>query len=222
MWLDVFNKFADKDCEFIGIDIDKDSIVEAEKISKNWSRKVTFLNIDIVNQTSEIPSGDLLLSFNMFSYVNDIDKFMNQIKLKLNKNGVFAIRQYDGGMIRFGPMSSDSRNYMDDSLYTAVGDSEQFKHYDLDRVYSAITKSSFVDKNIYFETFQKHSPFTDDFNNYFKGTVEWTVNYLNSEETKELNKWYTKFNNQPGYYFLENYLVSLLSCGSTANCQRSV
>lgn len=119
-------------------------------------------------------------------------------------------------------MSSDNRNYMDDSLYTAVSDSEQFKHYDMDRVYTAITNSNFVNKNLYFEIFQKHSPFAEDFNNYFKATVKWTANYLNSEETKELNKWYTKFDNQPGYYFLENYLVSLLSCASTENSQRSV
>jgi SAM-dependent methyltransferase len=222
LWLDVFNRFADKDCEFIGIDIDNDSIIEAEKLSKNWNRKVSFLNIDIASQSSKIPSGDIILAFNMFSYINDIDTFLNQIKLKLTKNGVFVIRQYDGGMIRFGPMSSDNRNYMDDSLYTAVSDSEQFKHYDMDRVYTAITNSKFVNKNLYFEIFQKHSPFAEDFNNYFKATVKWTANYLNSEETKELNKWYTKFDNQPGYYFLENYLVSLLSCASTENSQRSV
>ena len=118
-------------------------------------------------------------------------------------------------------MSSNNRNYMDESLFNAVSDSNQFRHYDLDRVYNTIQNSSFSNKIIYFETFQKHSPFSKEFNKYFKGTVEWTLSYLNNMETKTLEDWYKVYNNQSGYYFIENYLISLLSCDSSANSHKS-
>lgn len=221
LWLDVFNKFLPNECEFVGIDIDCKSINEAKKRSKKWNRKISFINIDISKDTSKIPDGDMFLAFNMFSYIDNADYFIDIIKSKLNPNGMLVVRQYDGATIRFGPMSSENRNYMDDSIFNALGDSKQFRHFDLDRVYKSINNSVFTNKEIYFETFQKHSPFTKEFDAYFKGTVEWTNNYLNNIEAQSLEEWYTKYNNQIGYYFLENYLVSLLSCGTSANSHKS-
>jgi hypothetical protein len=118
-------------------------------------------------------------------------------------------------------MSYEDRNYVEDSLFNAVGDSKQFRHYDIDRIYQEVINSSFSDKQIYFDTFEKHSPFTNDFHEYYKGTIEWTITYLNDIESKTLQKWYSNYHNQLGYYFLENYLVSILSCGISAKSQRS-
>lgn len=221
LWLDIFNEFLSKDCEFIGIDINKDSIVEAKKLSKKWDRKVSFLNIDIVNDSNLIPEGDLFLAFNLFCYIEDASSFINIINSKINNDGCFVIRQYDGATMRFGPMPYEDRNYIEDSLFNAVGDSKQFKHYDIDRIYNELINSSFDNKQIFFETFEKHSPFSDDFHQYYKGTIEWTINYINDTESKTLQQWYSNYHNQLGYYFLENYLVSVLSCESPANSQRS-
>jgi hypothetical protein len=111
-----------------------------------------FLNIDISKDFNKIPEGDLFLCFNMFPYIKDADLFIEQIKHKVVSNGLFVIRQYDGGTMRFGPMSNEQRNYMNDSLFNSVGDSQQFRHYDLDRVYTAIENSSYTNKVKYFET----------------------------------------------------------------------
>lgn len=221
LWLNLFNQYLPDECEFIGIDISSDSIEEAKKNSSNWKRKISFLNMDISKDFHKIPDGDLFLVFNMFPYIDDANSFIEEIRKKISNNGLFVIRQYDGGTIRFGPMRSENRNYMDDSLFTAVEGSKQFRHYDLDRVYKAIEDSTFLNKITYFETLQKHSPFMNEFHEYFKGTVEWTINYLNKEEAKNLQNWYKEYHNQSGYYFLENYLVSFMSCGISANSHKS-
>ena len=92
LWLDIFNKFLPAECEFVGIDINNDSINEAKKLSENWNRRIDFLNIDISKDFNKIPEGDLFLCFNMFPYIKDADLFIEQIKHKVVSNGLFVIR----------------------------------------------------------------------------------------------------------------------------------
>ena len=211
LWLDLFDEFAPKNCEFIGIDTDKNSIAEAEKKSKSWNRKSQFIVCDIVNETDKIPEGDLFLAFNMFSYITNAKVFLETIQSKMSINSKLVIRQYDGNTIRFGPMKSKDRLSMDNSLYSAIGTSQQFHHYDLDRVYSIINHSSFNNKNIAFETFQRSAPFHNDFIDYFQGTIEWYTYYLSEYDAEKLQKWYKLSKEQTNTYFLEVDLTAILS-----------
>ncbi len=211
LWLDLFNEFVSDDCEFIGIDNDSNSISEAENISKSWNRQSKFIVCDIFNEKDKIPNGDLFLAFNIFPYISNAKLFLEIIQSKMNINAKLAIRQYDGNTMRFGPMSSEDRLSMDNSLYSAVGNSNQFHHYDLDRVYTLISNSSFNNKNIMFEIFQRNTPFPNEFINYFEGTIEWNIHYLSEYDSEKLEKWYQEYKKNASVYFVEVDLTAILS-----------
>ena len=211
LWLDLFDEFVAKDCEFIGVDTDSNSIKEAEIKSKSWDRKSKFIVCDILNEAEKIPNGDLFLAFNIFSYIPNAKLFIKTIQSKMNINSKLVIRQYDGNTIRFGPMNSEDRLSMNNSLYSAIGTSQQFHHYDLDRIYSIINDSSFSEKNINFETFQRNAPFPNEFINYFQGTLEWYIYYLSEYDSEKLQKWYELSKKQTDTYFLEVDLTAELS-----------
>lgn len=212
LWLDLFNEFIDTNCEFIGIDADTHSINEAKERSKNWNRKSDFITCDMYKETDKIPKGDLYLAFNIFPYIHSPNNFIDKIQSKVINDGKLAIRQYDGNTIRFGPMLSEERISIENSLFSSIGQSEQFRHYDLDRIYSVINNSKFKDKNISFETFQRNTPFPNDFINYFDGTIEWTMNYISEYDAEKLGKWYKEYKNSINdNYFVEVDLTAILS-----------
>ena len=211
LWLDLFNKVVPYDCEFIGVDTNSDSITEAQHKSKLWNRKSQFITCDMFHELEEIPNGDLFLAFNVFPYIPNPEIFIEAIQSKMNNGAKFAIRQYDGDTMRFGPMPSETRLSMDNSLYSAVGHSQQFHHYDLDRVYTMINQSSFNSKNILFETFQRNTPFPNDFINYFEGTIEWNISYLSEYDAEKLREWYDLYKNNSSSYFVEVDLTAILS-----------
>lgn len=47
LWLELLNDILPSDCEFIGIDSDKESLKLATERSKLWDRKVKFLHLDL-------------------------------------------------------------------------------------------------------------------------------------------------------------------------------
>ena len=111
---------------------DKQLIYELfDKEQKETLRTVLSLIIP-ANEDYKMPSAN---DVGFFSYIEDANAFINIIKSKINNDGSFVIRQYDGATMRFGPMSYEDRNYIEDSLFNAVGDSKQFRHYDIDRIY---------------------------------------------------------------------------------------
>ena len=211
LWLDLINNVIDFDCEFIGIDSDQIALDEAKKRSANWNRKVTYIQSDFTS-IQNFPTADLYLAFNIFSYIESPFYFIDVIRNKLSDNGKLIIRQYDGAAIRFGPMNHELRISIENVLFNSVNYSQTFKHYDLDRVFEVIENSSFSHKEINFELFKRNSPYPEDFYKYYNNTIKWTINYLNENMSKELQKWYTRHlvENNPSYFY-EVDLVSILS-----------
>ena len=214
LWLDILNSLLPNDCEFVGLDIDEESINTAKKLSSSWQRKCTFICCDFIKNTELIPSGDLILIFNMFPYIKNKKSFIQDIQKRLFHGGSIAIRQYDGASIRFGPMDTKVRLSLDLSLHTSVSGSEQFHHYDLDNVYKIIEESNFSSKKIDFEIFKRTFPFPEDFIPYYENTIKWTIQHLSEDVSNELEKWnqmYIKKIKTTASYFYEVDLVAVLS-----------
>ena len=115
LWLELLNEILPVECEFIGIDSDIESLEIAISRSKTWSRKISFMQLDIEKDAASIPSADLTLAFNIFPYIKDIDKFINILATR-TPQGTLAVRQYDGASIRFGPMPTAMRQKIEQDL----------------------------------------------------------------------------------------------------------
>lgn len=212
LWLELFKDYIDKDCELIGIDSDKSAIDEAVARSKDWSCKVSFIHCDFIKNYDEIPSADLYLAFNIFSYIEDAAFFIQNLNNKLTHNGKLAIRQYDGAAIRFGPMEQELRLNIENVLFNSVNHSAIFKHYNLDRTYEVIQNSGFKSKNVEFELFHRSSPYPKSFLKYYQNTIKWTINYLSDKMSKELEKWYFMYLEEDNFsYFYEVDLTAILT-----------
>lgn len=210
LWLELLNNILPNDCEFIGIDSDEEAIIKAVDRSKSWARKVSFLQLDIEEDVDSIPSGDITLAFNIFSYIENIDKFLNALAARTPR-GILAVRQYDGASIRFGPMPTSIRQKIEQDLHIATGYSQKFRHYDLDRTFTALQNSPYETCNYNFELFQRISPFEQDFIPYYTGTMLWTIEHISESSAQYLIKWMNDDINIKERYFFEVDLVALLS-----------
>lgn len=210
LWLDLLNEIIPKDCEFIGIDSDNESLDIAIQRSEAWERKKTFMQLDIERDVSKIPASDLTLAFNIFPYINELDAFIEALAARTPK-GVLAVRQYDGASIRFGPMPTAERQKIESDLRVATENSQKFRHYDLDRTFNSLRKSSFSKKDYQFELFERSSPFKDDFIPYYKGTLSWTQQFLSEKSAEFLKNWINEDPYMLNRYFYEVDLVALLS-----------
>lgn len=210
LWLDLLNEIFPKDCEFIGIDSDNESLDIAIQRSEAWERKKTFMQLDIERDISKIPASDLTLAFNIFPYINELDAFIEALAARTPK-GVLAVRQYDGASIRFGPMPTAERQKIESDLRVATENSQKFRHYDLDRTFNSLRKSSFSKKDYQFELFERSSPFKDDFIPYYKGTLSWTQQFLSEKSAEFLKNWINEDPYMLNRYFYEVDLVALLS-----------
>ncbi len=212
LWLEIIKDYVDKDCQLIGIDSDIDAINKAKKKSKKWNNNITFLQLDFIKDSKNIPTADLYLAFNILSYVKNENIFIENIRNKLNYNGKLVIRQYDGAAIRFGPMEHRLRINIENVLFNSIHNSQLFKHYNLDKAYLSLENSNFNHKIIQFELFQKTSPYSKEFLKYYQNTIKWTINYLSENMSKELQDWYnTYLENNNNSYFYEVDLVSILT-----------
>ena len=210
LWLELLNEILPTDCEFIGIDSDIDSLKIAISRSKSWSRKTSFIQLDIEKDATSIPSADLTLAFNVFPYIKNIDKFLSILKTK-SPHGTLAVRQYDGASIRFGPMSTVMRQKIEQDLQIATGNSKKFRHYDLDRTFVALRNSLYTNFEYSFELFERISPFDHDFIPYYEGTLLWTCQHISDTSAEFLNNWINDNVQQTNRYFYEVDLVALLS-----------
>jgi SAM-dependent methyltransferase len=210
LWLGLLNEFLPIECEFIGIDSDKESLELAIQRSQSWERKTSFMQLDIEQEVSKIPASDITLAFNIFPYINELDAFIGALASR-KPRGVLAVRQYDGASIRFGPMSTFERQKIESDLRVATENSQKFRHYDLDRTFTSLRNSAYKEKNFQFELFERSSPFSDNFIPYYKGTLSWTCQFLSESSADFLNKWMTEDPNMLNRYFYEVDLVALLS-----------
>ena len=210
LWLELLNEILPLDCEFIGIDSDMESLEIAISRSKSWSRKISFMQLDIEKDAAAIPTADLILAFNIFPYIKNLDVFINILATK-SSHGTLAVRQYDGASIRFGPMPTVIRQKIEQDLQLATGTSEKFRHYDLDRTFLALKNSAYTNFEYNFELFERISPFDQDFIPYYKGTIFWTCQHVSESSANFLNNWMNEDINLLNRYFYEVDLVALLS-----------
>lgn len=212
LWLELFDEIAPPECKLIGIDSDQNLISEAR--AKKWSHHVEFHSFDVVKSISSIPNADLFLAFNIFPYLDDPEKFIRNLKNKMTCEGKIIIRQYDGSNLRFGPMRQSDRYEIDTSLYTSVSSSNQFNHYDLDRIHEVIQSVNFENSFIDFELFKRVSPYDDDFFKYYINTINWTKKYISDSAKEKLLEWehlYLNRHTKNNSYFTEVDLVAILS-----------
>jgi SAM-dependent methyltransferase len=214
LWLDLFNSLAPADCELIGIDIDDRAIHLAKQRAANWTRSTVFKELDIENASNEIPEADVFLAFNLFPYLSDASRLLNELRTHVRGAGIVAVRQYDGSLFRIGPMPLATRTLIDLSLQASVIGSEQFRHYDLDRVFTALESSQFKMRHIDFELFRRVAPYPPDFMDYLKNSIDWMTALVSDEARAALTLWhdsYAKPGSQVPSYFVEVDLVAWLS-----------
>lgn len=212
LWLDIFSARVGENCELIGIEKDLNSLELAIKRSSKWPCKSKFINLDIELDT-DLPEADLYLAFNIFPYLNNPLATIDKIRTALSPGGTLVIRQYDGGMLRIGPLSESAREIIDSSLRTSVSNSSQFYHYDLDRVFRTSSQSLFKKKNFEFEVFFRKTPFPEEFKEYFFNTTNWMLGLISDRARICLNKWTEEFANHgaQGGYFMEVDLIIFMS-----------
>lgn len=215
LWLALLTNVLPADCEIYGIDSDEAALHRARNISRDWAQPTTFEQVDFETQPRILPEADIFLAFNIFPYVSDPRGFLKDIRSKLRPGGCLIVRQYDGALLRVGPMNDQDRQLIDMSLMAAVLGSGQFKHYDLDRVFESIATSDYASKAIDFEVFCRVTPYPAEFQDYFLNTIEWTHNYISEEARARLKQWVELRKNgmpqSPPSYFMEVDLVAWLS-----------
>jgi hypothetical protein len=198
------------ECEFIGMDSDGAAIAQATQRAKSWSRRSSFIEFDLNAQLRDLPQADLTMLFNVSCYVDDLDEMFGCLA---RRPGHLAVRQYDGAALRFGPMDPEDRVFIEESHRQAVKGRCEFRHYDLDRLYTAIERAPFTQRDVSFELFARRSPFPEDCLEYLVGTMWWMFNYLSEEATERLGSWWSDRQQDPTLptYFTEVDLCAILA-----------
>lgn len=210
LWLDELDKALPRDCEFVGLDSDAVALAEATERAAAWQRPVAFEQVDVEMAAGELPQADLTLLFNMSPYLPNLEKLLAHLAVR---RGRVAIRQYDGAGLRFGPMETEDRAIIETSLRAALLKSEQFRHYDLDRLYAAIERAPFRTRDTAFELFTRTSPFPPEFAEYYSGTLGWMLNYLSDAAAERLRSWVAAraMNPCPPTYWVELDFTAVVS-----------
>lgn len=215
LWLSLCADAFDESCEFIGIDTDEAALRKARQRSREWRQVTNFQCLDFERASVDLPDADVYLAFNIFPYVADPSGLLETIKSKLRPGGCLIVRQYDGALLRMGPMSEQDRQVIDMSLMASVLGSGQFKHYDLDRVFQSISSSTYESKTIDFEVFRRVTPYPPEFQSYFANTIAWTLRYVSDEARTRLRRWLERRTDgtpeSSSSYFMEVDLVAWLS-----------
>lgn len=210
LWLEELDKVLPRNCEFIGLDSDESALARAADRSRDWSRQVSFQLADVDCAEPAVPEADLTLLFNLSSYLAKLD---NLLLLLAKRPGHVAVRQYDGAALRFGPMATEDRAMIEQSLRVSVGASSQFRYYDLDRTYAAIHAAPFATRDVSFEPFARTNPFPSVFVPYYSGTLDWMADYLSDAARERLLAWRSARETDPTLpaYFIEFDLAAVLS-----------
>lgn len=215
LWLDLCAEALDPTCELIGIDTDQNNLNKARERLKHWPQPKQLVSLDIGRDSSSLPEADVILAFNVFPYISNLSVLLDILRTKIRPGGCLIVRQYDGALLRMGPMNSMDRQLIDMSLMTSVMGSSQFNHYDLDRVFDALSMSDFKECSIDFEVFRRVSPFPVEFRDYFCNTLDWTLKYISEDAGERLQRWIEPrsdgLSQHQSSYFTEVDLVAWLS-----------
>lgn len=167
--------------------------------------------MDIESDRIDIPSADIALAFNVFSYLRDPSTLLGHLGARRD-HGILAVRQYDGAALRFGPMDTDSRVTIEAALRASVLSRFEYRHYDMDQVFSALWASPFSARDLKFELFERTAPFPSEFMDYFNSTLDWTASLLSEDAASALEHWRASLEiDAVGAYFFEVDLVAVLS-----------
>lgn len=191
LWLSIFHEILPKNCKFIGIDIDTDSLKKSEQRAENWDRECEWINIDVNKNPEKIPSADLVILFNFSSYIKDLEYFFSMLKKERGFNRI-ALRQFAGHEIKFGPFSIDDHTAIDLSIKDSIGMSQEINYFDMDRLIECASKSNYNIEYQEFELFQEFSPFNSTVWPYIKGTADWTLDRLPNSRKKLVSEWILK------------------------------
>jgi SAM-dependent methyltransferase len=210
LWLDELDAVMPADCEFIGVDSDDVSLEEARERAVGWAHAARFDRVDVDLDPRAVPKADLTLLFNISPYLRNLDGLLAELA---ERGGHVAVRQYDGAAMRFGPMRTEERAIIEESLRVALLSSDQFRHYDLDRVYAAIKRAPFRSQDVAFELFQRTSPFPPEFADYYAHTTQWMLDYLSESGAECLRAWLAAREANPDLpsYWVEVDLTAVLS-----------
>lgn len=189
LWMKLIDDFLTSECTLVGVDSDDNAICSARERLKLSNSKINFINCNIEDNLSTLPNADLILIFNMFCFIENASVFIEQLRNKLNPGGRIIIRQYDGSNIRLGPMEERLRKLIDNSLFSSLALSSQFHHYDLDKVFEAIQRSSYPNKKIEMELFFKKSPYSDEVRLYLEEHIKWMLQFISEDAKDKLNEW---------------------------------
>jgi SAM-dependent methyltransferase len=203
LWLDALDSLMPTSCEFIGLDSDPAILARAEERARRWRRRARFEQCDIGSEASGIPAADLTLLFNVVPYLQDPSELFVTLATR-EPRGTVAIRQYDGGALRFGPMDTEVRARIDASLRNSVVSSEQFRHYDMDRLFPFLYSPSFKNRRVEFELFERTAPYSEQFLEYARATLAWTLDLVSEDAATLLSRWQEAFltnSSSIGYWF---------------------
>lgn len=187
-WLEVFHETLPPWCTFTGVDIDAESLLSAERRSRSWGRSTTFISADLNDPGWQIPPADLTLLFNMSGFIDDFGGLLSRLSSRPGPRGTIAIRQYDGAMMRFGPLEQPERTVIETALLAATYRSRQFRHYDTDRVLREVHQSQFMESSVRYEVLHRSAPFDEDFRTYFDETLLWTRAHVSDRAKRILDR----------------------------------
>lgn len=191
LWLSIFNDILPKECKFIGVDLDKDSLNEAKKRASDWKRECEWVQLDINQNPEKIPPADLALIFNFSSYIENLDIFFSNLSYERGFKKI-ALRQFAGDEIKFGPLNINEQTAIALSLKDSIGESQQIRYFDMDRLIESTSKSGREVVFREFELFQDFSPFNHSSWPYIRGTVEWTSERMPKSEKILVDTWLDK------------------------------
>ena len=211
LWLELLDAHLPPGCELVGVDSDSEALAAASLRSERWTHKAAFELCDVQLDPRSVPSADLTLVFNLFSYLDDPGELLAALASGPDR-GIVSVRQYDGGALRFGPMDVSDRALIEGSLRASVGSSEQFRHYDMDRAFELLYRSPFDIKTVEFELFERISPYPSEFLDYYDGSIRWTLDHVSEGARAVLLRWMDAHDTAAdGAYFFEVDLASVLS-----------
>jgi SAM-dependent methyltransferase len=200
LWLELLDEVLPAECELVGVDTDVVALKVAEERSRNWRQRARFEQVDFDAEPEAIPAGDMILAFNIFPYVADPARLLKTVA---GRGGALAVRQYDGAALRFGPMEGRLRALIENSLRASVSSSQQFRHYDMDRVFAFLASSPFSRRRVEFELFARVTPYPEEFLAYYEGMMRWTMELLSEDAAEALQGWLTDpvFESAERYFF---------------------
>lgn len=212
LWLDLLNYNDKSDATYIGIDSDPYSVEIAASKAVSWNRKWDYSVKDIDSEKFNCPDADLIIAFNVFPYLDNARALLSSLKKALRPGGLLVVRQYDGALLRFGPLDQRKRSSIENSLQSSLLSSQQFSHFDLDRIYQLISLSNFDSKKFEFEIYQRYSPYDKFSLEYTKNMLKWTSQNTNVYSGNYIADFLDKIESAENIsYFVEFDFVAWLS-----------